>query len=312
MFAKFIKLTFSLFAVTVLWVPFSANAQNYPDNPDSLIFESLNDSIDIVSNFYDFTDSLAFLFSKDSSEVDYEDILMEHPSDSVYLSWDNENTHYPKIDFSNKADTTILILADNIKHFFVNPFDGQVTSQFGMRRYRYHYGTDINLATGDSVRCAFDGKIRITKRSRSYGYVIVVRHPNGLETLYAHLSKILVDTNQEVRAGDVIALGGNTGRSRGSHLHFEIRYLGSPINPEQIVNFQQRKLISDTLYLTKEYFNYRKSIQSLKNAKYYKVKSGDTLSGIAAKFRTSVANLRKINRLTKKSVIRAGRRLRVS
>ncbi len=311
MLGKFIRLFLLLLMPILFSLPHSAKAQNYPDGKDSLIYESLNDSIDIVSNFYDFTDSLEFLFSGDSSLVDYEDILLEHPSDSLYLSWDNESTHYPKIDLSNKADTTILVLADKIKHLFSNPVDGLVTSQFGMRRYRYHYGTDVNLATGDSVRCAFDGKIRVKKRSRSYGYVVVVRHLNGLETLYAHLSKILVDTNQEVKAGEIIALGGNTGRSHGSHLHFETRYLGSPINPEQIINFSERKLISDTLYLTKNYFNYRKSIESIKNAKYYKVKSGDTLSGIAAKFRTSASNLRKINRLGKNSLIRAGKRIRV-
>ncbi len=309
--SKFYIISLFLLVGMVFLVPNQSKAQDFPDNPDSLVFESMNDSIDIVSNFYDFTDSLEFLFKGDSTTVDYEDVLMEHPLDSVYLSWDNESTHYPKFDLSNKQDTTVLILADNVKHLFSNPVDGPITSQFGMRRYRYHYGTDINLETGDSVRCAFDGKVRITKYSRSYGYVVVVRHPNGLETLYAHLSRILVDTNQEVKAGEVIALGGNTGRSHGSHLHFETRYLGSPINPEQIVDFRNRRLISDTLYLTKYYFNYRENIKSLKNAKFHKVKKGDTLSGIAAKYKVSVSTLRKINKLGKKKGLKKGSRIRI-
>ena len=143
------------------------------------------------------------------------------------------------VDFSNKTDTTEIILADGNTYQFCPPIVGEVTSKFGMRKYRYHYGTDIDLNTGDTVHCAFDGMVRIAKHSDSYGYVVVVRHLNGLETLYAHLSKILVDDDQILRAGDVIGLGGNTGRSYGSHLHFEVRYLGAPINPQDIINFNQ-------------------------------------------------------------------------
>ncbi len=285
-------------AILILFFNFKLFSQEetYDKLQQSHVTESINDSIDLVNDFYSFYDSLAVFFD----------------GDTLYGSFDNDNIHYPKVDFSKKADTTILFLVDKSKSsFFVNPFDGEVTSRFGMRHGRYHYGTDVNLETGDSVLSAFDGIVRITKLSRSYGFVVVVRHMNGLETLYAHLSQINVKNDQLVKAGDMIGLGGNTGRSRGSHLHFEIRYLGAPINPEDIIDFQNYRLISDVLYLTAYHFRYHKDISKLKEAKYHKVKNGETLGSIARKYHTSINNLKKLNRMKRSTLIRAGKRIRV-
>ena len=124
---------------------------------------------------------------------------------------------------------------------YVSPVPGYVTSNYGYRaRFRRnHYGIDLKLQIGDTVRCAFPGKVRLTKyEGRGYGYYVVVRHPNGMETVYGHLSRFLVKPNQTVKAGEAIALGGNTGRSTGPHLHFETRYLGIPINPAAIIDFE--------------------------------------------------------------------------
>ena len=124
---------------------------------------------------------------------------------------------------------------------FVMPVKGPVTSPYGWRaRFgRMHRGVDISLRVGDTVRVAFDGKVRLTKyEGKGYGYYVVVRHDNGMETVYGHLSRFLVKPNQRVRAGEPIALGGNTGRSTGPHLHFETRYLGLAINPAAIVDFE--------------------------------------------------------------------------
>ena len=124
---------------------------------------------------------------------------------------------------------------------YVSPVPGYVTSNYGYRaRFRRnHYGTDLKLCTGDTVRAAFSGKIRLTKyEGKGYGYYVVMRHPNGLETVYGHLSRFLVKPNQVVKAGDPIALGGSTGRSTGPHLHLEMRYLGIPINPAAIIDFE--------------------------------------------------------------------------
>ena len=124
-----------------------------------------------------------------------------------------------------------------------SPCPGQITSNYGYRsRFgRMHYGTDLKLQVGDTVRAAFSGKVRLTKyEGRGYGYYVVVRHDNGLETVYGHLSRFLVKPNQYVKAGEPIALGGNTGRSTGAHLHFETRYLGIPINPAAIIDFENQ------------------------------------------------------------------------
>jgi len=124
---------------------------------------------------------------------------------------------------------------------YVTPTPGHVTSNYGYRpRFRRnHYGIDLKLQVGDTVRAAFSGKVRLTKyEGRGYGYYVVVRHPNGLETVYGHLSRFLVKPDQVVKAGEPIALGGNTGRSTGAHLHFETRYMGLPINPAAIIDFE--------------------------------------------------------------------------
>ena len=123
---------------------------------------------------------------------------------------------------------------------FCAPVRGEVTSPYGWRPQfgRMHRGTDLRLSVGDTVRAAFDGKVRLTKyEARGYGYYVVIRHDNGLETVYGHLSRHLCKPNQRVKAGDPIALGGNTGRSTGPHLHFETRYLGLAINPEAIIDY---------------------------------------------------------------------------
>lgn len=124
---------------------------------------------------------------------------------------------------------------------YTSPCPGYVTSNYGYRsRFRRnHYGIDLKLQVGDTVRAAFSGKVRLTKyERRGYGYYVVMRHPNGMETVYGHLSRFLVKPDQVVKAGDPIALGGNTGRSTGAHLHFETRYLGIPINPAAIIDFE--------------------------------------------------------------------------
>ncbi|NCQ58884.1 MAG: M23 family metallopeptidase, partial [Flavobacteriales bacterium] len=140
-----------------------------------------------------------------------------------FYDWITDDIHRRKFDFSNVQDSIVLRFnKDN--DFYTHPFNGKITSEFGSRKSRYHYGTDIKLETGDTVRCAFNGRVRISTYSKSYGNVVVVRHNNGLETIYAHLSQRLVEVDSTISSGTVLGLGGNTGRSYGSHLHFEIRY----------------------------------------------------------------------------------------
>ncbi len=259
------------------------------------LFESLNDSADLSSNFYSLDDNL--------------DAAEDNSYFTEYESFDMESIHYPKFDFSNKTDTTFLNLLTS--GVYVHPADGHVTSRFGPRRYRYHYGIDLKVYTGDPIYSIFDGVVRIAKRSSTYGYIVIVRHYNGLETYYAHLSKLEVESDQVVKAGDLIGLGGNTGRSRGSHLHFEVRYLGAPINPEDIIDFENRNLIAPTLNLCAHNFRYLDDLAKVQKTKYHAVRKGETLSAISRKYRTSVSAIARLNGISTKSTLRTGQQLRV-
>lgn len=139
---------------------------------------------------------------------------------------------------------------------YAMPVPGYMTSPYGYRpRFRrMHKGVDLKLQIGDTVRAAFSGKVRLTKyERRGYGYYVIVRHHNGLETVYGHLSKFLVKPNQDVKVGDPIALGGNTGRSTGPHLHFETRYMGYAINPSAISTSRTRQLTRTLTSSTKRH-----------------------------------------------------------
>jgi murein DD-endopeptidase MepM/ murein hydrolase activator NlpD len=230
------------------------------------------------------------------------------PSYELYGLWDTLNIHpYKNLAAKGKDSALICLAYDHCDYF--HPFAGIVTSDYGHRRSGYHFGIDIDLETGDTVRVAFDGKVRIAKRSKTYGNVVIVRHNNGLETTYAHLSKLMVKADQNLEAGDVLGLGGNTGRSTGSHLHFEVRYKGIPLDPNEIIDFKQFALKDNHYVIQPKSFNlYSES----KKARYHTVKKGDTLSGIAKRYGTSVNKICKLNKISSKTIIKPGKKLRVS
>jgi len=241
--------------------------------------------------------------------VKYADsLLVKTPAYYIYKTWDTVNIHTYKNDLTKMKDTIMLPLTYEKGCDFNMPIIGLTTSNFGYRRGRPHLGMDIDLETGDTVRCVFDGRVRIAKMSKGYGNVVVVRHNNGLETIYAHLSKLIVKTDDIVSAGTVLGLGGSTGKSTGSHLHFETRYLGNAINPATIVDFKKNKLLCDTVYISKATFKY---IAEYKSAKYYTVKKGDSLSLIAQKNGTSVKKICALNGIKPTKVIKPGQKLRV-
>ena len=140
---------------------------------------------------------------------------------------------------------------------FCFPVKGVKSSSYGWRWHRGHHGVDIALRTGDPIHAAFGGTVRIASRMGGYGNCVVIRHPNGLETLYGHLSKIDVHTGDQVAAGDIIGLGGSTGNSTGPHLHFECRFLYQTFDPEWILDFQKHSLRTRRLHLDKSYFGIR-------------------------------------------------------
>ena len=234
-------------------------------------------------------------------------LLTQHPADSLYRHiWTDERVNpYGNLFDSLKEDVHIPMAGFRLPH------PGYVTSSFGWRRYRMHKGTDIKVQIGDSIRSAWSGQVRIVGWDpRGYGYYVVVRHDNGLETIYGHLSHPMVDEYEKVKAGDVIGLGGNTGRSTGSHLHLEIRYLGEAMDPAKFIDFTTGQLRNSEEYVI--------GIKAMKQAraeqaamKYHKVRSGDTLSGIAKKYGTTVKKLCQLNKIKETKVLQIGQKIRV-
>lgn len=234
----------------------------------------------------------------------YEEIKFSDFSDmpEEYDVW-NEN-------IINPYQTSLVNMPDTVKidvSKYCPPALKHITSDWGFRKWKYHYGIDIKVHKGDTVKCAFDGTVRITRRDRGYGFFVVVRHTNGLETLYGHLDKILVIKEQEIKAGEAIGMGGNTGRSTGYHLHFEFRYLGNPINPHEIANFDPHSVKNSVLLLSSKNFEYKKEIDKIR---YWTIKKGDTLGRIAYKTGVPVNKLCSLNGIKKTAVLKIGRRIR--
>ena len=225
----------------------------------------------------------------------------------------------PTITIDSMPDEiTITVVKDYSEFCF--PVKNVITSPYGWRdRWdRPHRGVDIALNTGDPVRCAFPGVVRIAKTFGGYGNLIVVRHYNGLETVYGHLSKINVKQYQIVKAGDIIGRGGSTGHSTGPHLHFEVRFQYEAIDPEWILDFKTHTLRTRTLYLNKSYFGITKTRNknnitykadksiikerelpqkgaNKKKQEFYISKRGDTLEKIAKKHKVSLTQLKSLN-----------------
>lgn len=225
------------------------------------------------------------------------------------FGWDSTRINGERFDSQNWTDTARIVLVDSVKKMrYVHPFCSCVTSDFGARRWMWHYGVDIKLKKRDTVVAAFDGVVRVIQFDRrGYGHVVVIRHHGGLETIYGHLSKKLVVPNQRVKAGAILGLGGNTGRSTGSHLHFEIRYRGEPFDPNHIIDFSACTLRHDTLVLTALNFEY---LIELRKAKWHTVRQGNTLGHIARRYGTSVRKLCQLNHISSRTLLRVGRKIR--
>lgn len=274
---------------------------------------------------------------------------LQFPAAALYPTWNNDyaRTYGVALPSEYKID---------LRHFHM-PCDSRlVTSHYGYRRSfrRQHYGTDIKVFVGDTIRAAFSGKVRVVADQgyrKGYGKYVVIRHPNGLETVYGHMSRHLCQPNQIVKAGDVIGLGGNTGRSTGSHLHFETRFLGEFIDPEKLFDFEAQDVKGDfylfcsngrgTMLASNSSDNIdggeeemdeetakallakeaeseafqQKKIQEMRakaRTHVHKVKSGETLSSIARKCGTSVDNLCRLNNIKRTTILRPGQILKYS
>jgi hypothetical protein len=271
--------------------------------------------------------------------------IMTNNQDILYTQfWNNEVCFMSKDnDLSKLKDTIWLNLNNESNVDFKMPVPGAVTSPYGFRKGRNHNGVDMSLKTGDTIYAVWSGKIRYAKyNDGGFGNLVIIRHHNGLETLSAHLSKFLVFPDQDVVAGEPIGLGGSTGRSSGPHLHFEIRFYEAPINPEFLIDFESKKLRQQNLFVHKSLFlpglkpiesfddsyltelsqtNDSLSIQlpiikppviiQKPKIKYYRVKSGDTLTEIANRNNTTVSKLCQLNGIKPTSIIQLGKSLRI-
>ncbi|MBP3767848.1 MAG: peptidoglycan DD-metalloendopeptidase family protein [Prevotella sp.] len=250
---------------------------------------------------------------------------IELPSTDLYQDWDNR--YVSRVNGILPDEYRI-----DLRGFHMPTTSRVVTSNFGARWGRQHKGLDIKVYIGDTICAAFSGKVRIVRyEPRGYGNYVVIRHDNGLETVYGHMSKHLVRENQEVRAGQPIGLGGNTGRSTGSHLHFETRLCGVALNPALMFDFKNQDVVDDAYIYRKSSYD-RESAQATRlrgvggtatasaeprtrmevasvtstrqnavssNTRFHKVTKGETLYSISRKRGISVDKLCKLNHIGK-------------
>ncbi|NCA76191.1 MAG: LysM peptidoglycan-binding domain-containing protein [Alphaproteobacteria bacterium] len=235
-----------------------------------------------------------------------EPVMLSQEDDSTGLftvQWVNDQIFAYRLKPDSIRDTVINL--NNNGRIFTLPVYGKL-----FRGFMYtHKGLDIKLDKGDTIKAAFDGVVRYARYNRGgFGNLIILRHYNGLETYYAHLSKMLIKVNQVVKSGDPIALGGSTGRSRGPHLHFEVRYKDIPLDPLRMIDYDNQKLISNVLPVTKKVF-YPNDYDV--NAVIVKIKKGDTIGKLAKKYHTSVKEICAMNKIKPNTTLRIGRSIRV-
>ena len=259
-------------------------------------------------------------------------------SDTFSRNWDNLSVDPYHVSLDQLEDRVTFWLVDSLSAYRC-PYQTKVYSPFGYRHGRRHMGVDLPLKTGQPVYAAFSGRVRLSKVYRGYGNLVVIRHENGLETFYGHLSKRKVEVGDWVSAGDVIGLGGSTGRSTGPHLHFEVRYQGYAFDPQWVIDFESGVLRHRAFVLKKKYLSAaskyvpeteteddeimeadsldkaaaEKAMKAAAEAakRYHTVRKGETLSVIARKEGTTVAKICKLNGITTKTVLKIGRKLRV-
>lgn len=291
-----------------------------------------------------------------AAEIVEQDSVWLDSSDIYGNFWDTTQVFaYKSVELKDLPETQEIQLIAEFKDF-CPPHVGKIRSKYGPRGRRNHNGVDIMLKTGDPVYAAFDGKVRYsTYNYGGFGNLVIIRHNNGLETWYAHLSKRNVKVNDHVRAGDLIGAGGSTGRSTGPHLHFEVRYCDQTFDPERLFAFEEGELRYQTFVLEKSYFNirsretdrleeyddfdniaslvdeegedlspeeilaylseaekakreeeYRKSLEV-----YHTIKSGDILGTIARRYGVTIDQICHLNNISRTTILRPNRTLRV-
>jgi len=294
---------------------------------ESNVLDTLETSIPGVSVLL-FNDN-TWKYQKDDNYIDSNTLFQEN--------WNNTVTNPYKTPIDSLPEAWTVWLVDSLSEYHV-PQTGRTTSKFGIRHGRNHQGIDLSLPTGSPLYAVFDGKVRLSMYMKGYGNLVIIRHDNGLETFYGHMSRRDVQPGDIVHAGQVIGLSGNTGRSTGPHLHFETRFDGLAFDPQRIIDFETADLKQRIMVLKRRYFSAssrydqnfddeylneeddKKALEEKKKRDeeaarkamvYHTVKSGECLGTIARKYGTSVTAICKLNGISSKSILRVGKKLRV-
>lgn len=264
--------------------------------------------------------------ANDAEELEV-DSLKPTADETLYKNiWNSTQIKYPANTLPGKTDTVVIALFNPGDSPFIMPVKGQILSKFGPRHRRMHTGTDIRLNSGDTVRCAFDGRVRLAKKFSGYGNLVLVRHSNGLETIYAHLKAIKVKVNDTIKAGDLIGLGGRTGRATCNHLHFETRLFGEPFDSFKYIDVNTFALKSDKIYYKNKQFEINVNdlrdkpapenklllASGKKGAAKHVIRKGDNLSTIARRYNTTVKKLCAANRITASKTLKVGSVIRIN
>ena len=340
--------------LSLLLLPLATSAQ-LPDSLEVRQMDALPDSLQTPPDFrtepgefmqgagvsvdtLDIQDGRLLLVLRDDHTWYYIKNFDKLAQDSTFVKdWIPNSTNPYRIPLDSLPLRNSICLVDSASTF-VCPNQTKVFSRFGTRRGRAHQGVDLPLRTGTPVYAAFDGRVRASTYNSGYGNLVVIRHENGLETFYGHLSKREVEVGDWVHAGDVIGLGGSTGRSTGPHLHFETRYMGFAFDPEWIADYETGQLRKNVFVLRRSYLNANsryapesldeeedvyaadekiveeeKRIAAEKAAiRYHTVKSGDTLGAIAKREGKSVSAIQKLNPGINPNKLRIGQKIRVN
>lgn len=268
-------------------------------------------------------------YIKNFSTYSDSDVFADH--------WDTENINPYRDELSSLPVRNSICLVDTLSKWTC-PYQGAVISKFGYRWHRAHMGVDIPYPMGTPVAAAFDGRVRISMYTKGYGNLIVIRHENGLETFYGHLSRRDVYAGDWVSSGDIIGLGGSTGRSTGPHLHFETRYHGFAFDPQWMADFEKGKLRKNILVLKRTYFSpsshyvpdeieeeedvygeeeriiaeEKRIAEEKASIRYHTVRSGETIGSIAIKEHVSQAKIKNLNPKLNINRISIGQKIRVN
>ena len=293
-------------------------AQEFAGNAaDSVSIDTLGvASADTVTTDYDSIDFSSQKFIENFSQL---------PAQQYYKQdWSEEHVRLKAVPIPFENDSLTLIL--NKDNFVFPVKNGKVISEYGVRHGRMHTGTDIKQRLNDTVVSCFDGVVRLARQYGGYGKVVVVRHPNGLESVYSHLNRIKVKPKQLVRAGQMVGLAGRTGRATTEHLHLEFRFMYEHFNTRKAIDYTTESLISDTLVLTAKDLHRTPTTSAAASSgsssqsqvvpagerpSVHVVKKGDTLYKISRMYGVSVNTLLKLNNISENSILSIGQKIKL-